>query len=256
LLLGLNQGHSWGWLSPGILSLFAAAIISLALFLWVETRHPFPLVDLHLFQNQVFSASVASALLNYMALFSLLFVLPFYLLQGRSLDPAQAGLILTAQPVMMALVAPVSGTLSDRIGVQLPSVLGMGVMALGLFTLSRAGPETPLVWIMAGLGIVGLGTGTFISPNNSALMGSAPRHRQGIAAAILATARSGGMVLGVGLSGAIFTTVMAHSGSELTIFRATSASLLVACGLALFGVITAAVRGGTSARQAKSNVVS
>jgi MFS family permease len=256
LLLGLNQGHAWGWLSPGILGLLAAAVAFLGLFLWVETRHPFPLLDLHLFQNRIFSASVASALLNYMALFSLLFVLPFYLLQGRSLDPAQAGLILTAQPVVMALVAPISGTLSDRIGVQLPGVLGMAMLALGLFALSRLGPETPLAWIMAGLGVVGLGTGTFISPNNSALMGSAPRQRQGIAAAILATARSGGMVLGVGLSGAIFTTVMAHSGSEFSIFRATSASLLVAGGIALVGVITAAVRGQTRARQAKSNVVS
>ncbi|OGO30931.1 MAG: hypothetical protein A2Z16_02465 [Chloroflexi bacterium RBG_16_54_18] len=256
LLLGMNQGHAWGWASPGILGLFSVAFIFLALFLRVEAHHPFPILDLGLFRNQVFSASVASALLNYMALFSLLFVLPFYLLQGRGLDPAQAGLILTAQPAVMALVAPISGTLSDRIGVQIPGVVGMSILATGLFALTLLRPETPQSWIMVALGVVGLGTGTFISPNNSALMGSAPHHRQGIAAGILATARSGGMVLGVGLSGAIFTTVLAHSTSELALFEATRTSLLVAGGIALTGVITSAVRGGVGSRRAKSNVVS
>ena len=243
LLFALNQGHAWGWVSPPILGLLIAAISLLTAFVVVETRRPNPMLDLSLFNNRVFSASVASAVLNYMALFSILFLLPFYLLQGRGLTPSQAGLILTAQPILMAIVAPISGTLSDRIGVQLPSVIGMAILGAGLFMLSRLGPDSSL-WIVAlALGISGLGTGTFISPNNSSLMGSAPRNRQGIAAGILATARSVGMVLGIGLSGAIFTTVMANSQSSAALFTATQASFLAASALAALGVLTSAIRG-------------
>jgi EmrB/QacA subfamily drug resistance transporter len=243
LLFALNQGHAWGWTSPVILVLLLAAVFLLSAFIRVEARRPNPMLDLALFRNRVFSASVASAVLNYMALFSILFLLPFYLLQGRGLTPSQAGLILTVQPIVMAIVAPISGTLSDRIGVQLPSVLGMVILSAGLFMLSRLGPNSPLLEVAFALGISGLGTGIFISPNNSALMGSAPRFRQGIAAGILATARSVGMVLGIGLSGAIFTTVMAGSQSSTALFVAAQSSFLVACGIAVLGVVTSAVRG-------------
>jgi len=242
LLLGLNQASEWGWTSAPILILFITSALLITIFIFVEKRQAYPMLDLSLFRNRVFSTSTTSALLNYMALFSILFLMPFYLLQGRGLSPSQAGLILTAQPIVMAIVAPLSGTLSDRIGTRLPAVLGMTILAASLFLLSRLTPTTPLVLVALVLGIAGLGTGTFISPNNSALMGSAPRHRQGIAAGILATARSAGMVLGVGLSGAIFTTILAASMSETSLYAATRASFLAACGIASLGAITAFIR--------------
>ena len=96
----------------------------------------------------------------------------------------------------------------------------------------------------ATLAVTGLGTGMFISPNNSALMGSAPQHRQGIASGVLATARTVGMVLGVALSGAILSTVLAHSQASRTIalFDAIDAGLLTATGAAVLGIFTSAVR--------------
>jgi EmrB/QacA subfamily drug resistance transporter len=241
LLLGLNQGAEWGWASAPILGLFIAAAIFLTVFIFVEKRQAYPMLDLSLFSKRLFTTSTAAALLNYMALFSILFLMPFYLLQGRGLSPSQAGLILTAQPIVMAIVAPLSGTLSDRIGTRLPAVLGMAILAVGLFALSRLGPTTPLPLVALVLGIAGLGTGTFISPNNSALMGSAPHQRQGIAAGILATARSAGMVLGIGLAGAIFTTILASSPAESSLYAATRASFLVACGIASLAAITALI---------------
>lgn len=243
LLLGLNQGHEWGWTSAPILGMFITAFLFLVIFVYIEKRQAYPMLDLSLFSNRLFTTSTTSALFNYMALFSILFLMPFYLLQGRGLSPSQAGLILTAQPIVMAIIAPLSGTLSDRVGTRLPAVLGMVILAAGLFLLSRLGPTTPLPQVALTLGVAGLGTGTFISPNNSALMGSAPRHRQGIAAGILATARSAGMVLGVGLAGAIFTTILATSQTEGSLFAATQASFLVACGIACMGAFTAMIRG-------------
>jgi len=242
LLLGLNQGHTWGWSSWPIFSLFLFAGLFLASFIIIENRSSNPMLDLSLFKNRVFSASSVSAVLNYIAIFSVLFLLPFYLLQGRGLSPSKAGLILTIQPIIMAIVAPIAGGISDRIGTKIPSVLGMGILSLGLVLMARLGPYSPIYEVGFALGVVGLGTGIFISPNNSAIMGAAPREQQGIAAGILATARSTGMVLGVGLAGAIFTTFMANYIGENTIYAATQASFLAAAVLAAIGSFTSSIR--------------
>jgi EmrB/QacA subfamily drug resistance transporter len=251
LLLGLNQGHAWGWMSLAILALLASAAILLGVFLFVERRVAGPMLDLSLFRARVFSASAASAVLNYICLYTVLFLLPFYLIQARGFDPAQAGLILTAQPIIMALAAPISGTLSDRIGARWISTPGMLIMAVGLFLLSRLGPQAPPGIVALGLAVVGLGTGMFVSPNTSALLGAAPLHRRGIASGILATARNVGMVLGVGLAGAIFTTVQAQGqvlGSPTATFDGIHMGFLVAVGVALLGALTSAVRGRVGER--------
>ena len=168
--------------------------------------------------------------------------MPQYLIDGRGLDSARAGLLLSSQSIVMAIIAPLSGTLSDRLGTRWPSVVGMGVLALGAALLSGLTATSAVTWIILSLVTVGLGTGIFISPNNSALMGAAPRQRQGIAAGTLATARSFGMVLGAGLSGAIFTTVLAQT-PEGGLFTGIRISFLAAAGVAALGIFTSAVRG-------------
>jgi EmrB/QacA subfamily drug resistance transporter len=255
LLLGLNKGAEWGWTSIPILILLFCAVAFMAAFIVIEKRAKNPLLDLNLFKKRPFSLTTASAILNYIGIYSSIFLMPYYLLQGRGFSPAQAGLILTAQPLVMAVIAPISGTLSDRIGTRLPAVLGMLVLSTGLFLLSRLGPESEIITIMIALAVVGLGTGTFISPNNSALMGSAPKNRQGIAAGILATARNFGMVLGVGIAGAIFSTTLAHASSGSVIFgtvaqnealyKALQLSFLTASVITFLGAITSLVRVDT-----------
>jgi EmrB/QacA subfamily drug resistance transporter len=242
LLLGLNQGYAWGWFSTNIISLFIFAGIFLALFIFVEKRKSNPLLDLTLFSNRVFSAAAISAVLNYIAVFSILLLMPFYLLQGREFTPSQAGLILTIQPIVMAIVAPISGSFSDRIGTRIPTVFGMVVLSIGIFLMSSLGPTTSISQIGIVLAIVGLGTGTFISPNNSAIMGAAPQKRQGIAAGLLATARSTGMVLGVGLAGAIFTTILESAVGQSSIYIAFSTSLVAAAGFAALGAFFSAIK--------------
>lgn len=244
LLFGLNQGHALGWSSPTILGALAASGLFLALFVYIESRAEYPMLDLQLFRSWPFSGAVVSAILNYTCIYTITFLLPFYLIQGRSFTPTQTGLILTAMPIVMAIVAPLSGTLSDRIGTRWPTLIGMAGLAVGLYLLSGLGPNTPTSQIALWLGVVGLGTGIFISPNTSALMGAAPRSRQGIAAGILATSRNVGMVLGVGLAGAVFTTILSQAGETQTaaLFEALQVSFLVSTGIALVGLIVSIKR--------------
>jgi EmrB/QacA subfamily drug resistance transporter len=252
LLLGLNKGAEWGWTSIFTLLFLFSAVILLSAFIYIEKHVENPMLDLNLFNKLPFSLSTASAVINYIGIYSSIFLMPYYLIQGRGFTPAQAGLILTAQPLVMAVIAPISGTLSDRIGTRLPTVFGMAVLSAGLFFLSRLDAQSEIKTIMMALAIVGLGTGAFISPNNSSLMGSAPKSRQGIAAGILATARNFGMVLGVGIAGAIFATTLAHGRSGLiapggttqdeVIFVALQLSFLTVSLITFLGVITSMVR--------------
>lgn len=245
LLFALNQGHNLGWTSPLILGLFSASLLTLGLFLWIESRTPAPMLDLDLFRDRVFSLATISPVLNYICVYSVLFLTPFYLIQGRGLSASQTGLIMTAQPIVMALTAPVSGRLSDRVGSRLPTTLGMLIMAAGLFLLSRLTLEAPIWLVLLGLAIGGFGTGLFVAPNNSALMGAAPRNRQGIAAGVLALARNVGMVLGIGLTGAIFTTVLSRGnpGGAQELVKAFNAGLSFASGVSLLAALTSFVRG-------------
>lgn len=249
LLLGLNQGHNLGWTSPAIIGLLLAAIGLLMAFVQVERRVAAPMLDLSLFQRRAFSLSTASAVLNYMCVYTILFLLPFYLIQARSLTSSQAGAILTVQPIVMAIVAPLSGLWSDRTGGRWLGVLGMAALSIGLWLLSRLTLQSTTGEVALALAVAGFGTGAFITPNSSALMGAAPKHRQGIAAGVLASARNVGMVLGVGLAGAVFTTVQAQSAvtgaaasDALAVTSAVTASFAVAIGLAVLGIFTSAIR--------------
>jgi len=245
LLLGLNQGDYWGWTSAPTLALILGAIFTLALFVWIERRSGTPMLDLGLFRSRVFNMSSLSPILNYICVYSVLFLMPFYLIQGRGLGAAQAGLILTAQPLVMALMAPVAGTLSDRLGSQIPTTAGMLILATGLYFLSHLTPASPFGHAVLGLAISGLGVGLFVAPNNSALMGAAPRSRQGIAAGVLALARNVGMVLGIGLTGAIFTTFLNRGdpNAAATLVTAVGAGFRFVTVVALAAAVVSVARG-------------
>ena len=120
-------------------------------------------------------------------------------------------------------------------------MLGMALLAVAMYLLSRLGPTSSLMYIGAAIGTAGLGVGCFVAPNNSKLMGSAPKHRQGIASGVVATSRNIGMILGVGISGAIFTTLISVH-TQAAFFSGIQISFLVASAVSCLGCITSAVR--------------
>jgi EmrB/QacA subfamily drug resistance transporter len=241
LLFSLNRAHDWGWTSALTIGTLVFSIGLLWAFIAFEKRVEAPMLDLSLFRSATFNASVGSAVINYICMYSVMFLLPFYLIDGRGLTPSQSGLVLISQPLIMALVVPISGSLSDKIGTRRLTVTGMIIMAVGLAVISLSGASTPLWVTITGLVVNGLGIGIFISPNNSALMGSAPAGRQGIAAGMLASARSAGMALGVGMAGAIFNTLVA-SNMEDAFFVGITTAMRVAAGLSILGAVVASLR--------------
>jgi EmrB/QacA subfamily drug resistance transporter len=241
LLLALNQGYQWGWTSLRISGLLFASLVLFAAFLFLERKREHPMLDLTLFHNRIFSGSAFSAMVTYVAHTATQFLIPFYLIQGRGLDPEHCGLILMAQPVMMMISAPVAGALSDRIGSRRPTVIGLVVLIAGLLLLSRCSMTTSLWYIAGMLAVCGLGFGCFVAPNNNRMLSAAPTHRRGIASGVLAAARNVGMVLGIALAGAVYTTVLAHRPGRIA--EAVSIALVVTASVIVLSVITSWMEG-------------
>lgn len=191
--------------------LASLGVLSLLLFILVESRLASqPLVDISLFtKNRMFALSNLTALLNYLASYGVGFLLSLYLQVVLRLDPYQAGLIMLSQPLLMAVVSPFSGHLSDRIEPRFLSSLGLGIMSLSILILSGITNDTGMVAMVLILVALGFGYGLFSSPNTSAVMGSVPTGSLGLGSGTLATMR----FLGQSLSLALVTFILTSSVS-------------------------------------------
>jgi MFS family permease len=165
------------------------------------------MLNLGLFRSLTLSFGALAALLNFMSQYVVVFVTPFYLARVAQQGPGRVGLVMTAFPIAVLCVAPFAGILSDRIGSAGPAFAGTTLCALACFLMAGfpAGGSCQTEWKLA---LFGLGTGLFQSPNNSAVMGSAPREHLGVVSSLLATARTVGMVLGVAAAGAFLYAVV------------------------------------------------
>jgi EmrB/QacA subfamily drug resistance transporter len=209
-------------------------------FLWVESRTAQPMVNLDLFGNMTFSFGNISALLNFMSQYVMVFLTPFYLQRVLHYTPKNIGLIMTSFPLAVMAVAPFSGSLSDRIGTKVPACFGAAICALSLFLMSQLSASASPLGVAWRLALFGLGTGIFQSPNNSAVMGSAPRPHLGIASGILGTVRSLGMVLGIATGGAVLYAFASPSILQKTTLKPSEAAVF------LSGLKYAYIVGGIS----------
>jgi MFS family permease len=206
-LMACTRGPAWGWTHPATIGLAVASVLLLPVFVVFQLRHRAPTLDPRLFGSVVFSSAAVSAILNYVTLFLAIYLLPFALRDGQQMQASTVGRVLAAQAAGMALFAFGSGWLSDRVGSRGLAAGGMLVTALGMLGLSLSWPTSGVVVPMAWLFVCGAGTGVFISPNSSALMGAAPKTQQGSAGGVMGLSRTLGMTLGVALASGLFATV-------------------------------------------------
>lgn len=252
-LLAVNRGREWGWSSPTILALFAVALVSFIAFIRIETRTPSPVLSLTLFRRRSFSVGVLSLALNFVGQSAVTFLMPFYLINARGFTAAETGLIIATVPLMMLLLSPVSGYVSDRWAFRLQPTIGILLVSLGLLSLSTLQMDTPVPLVVARLAIVGLGTSVFMSPNSSQIMGSVPRTMLGTASASVATARNVGNATGLALGSAVLTAVASASSGlrgvkvddlpETAVLEGVQAAFLAAAIASGFAIAASAMRG-------------
>nr|HEX4315609.1 DHA2 family efflux MFS transporter permease subunit [Kofleriaceae bacterium] len=248
LTIALSVANTAGWRSPSVIGLLCAFAALAAVFAWRELRAPAPLLDFGsskrprragerpLFRDPVFVSSTVSLVLGFMAAFSIAFLLPFYFVEIRHFDQLHTGLALTPYAVAIAVVAPLAGHVADRIGTRLLAALGMAALAAGLVSLAFLTADSSTFDVIWRQVLAAAGFATFSAPNNSALMGAAPRERQGVAAGTMATGRTTGQSIGVAVAG----VASAAAGGGLAGMRT---AFLVAAAIACVAVVTSLLRG-------------
>jgi EmrB/QacA subfamily drug resistance transporter len=185
---------------PGAI-LIAAGIAGLAAFLWWETRAGDPILHVDLLRrNRVFAFSNAAAFINYSATAAMVFLMSLYLQYNRGLNPQMAGFVLVTGTFVQAAFSPVAGRLADRVEARYVASAGMAACALGLFALSFVGTSTPYWYIITMLCVLGLGFAFFSSPITHTIMGSIEKRWVGVASATLATMRTAGQSMSMGVA--------------------------------------------------------
>lgn len=204
-------------------ALIFGGTIALVIFWMVERKSKNPVIETKLFtQNRLFAYSNIAALINYSATFAIVFLMSLYLQKILLLTPIKAGIILVAQPIIMAVFSPIAGRMSDSIQPRYLSSLGMTMCTIGLIAFSFLSLTTPIWFIVLILAWVGLGFALFSSPNMNTIMSSVNKNQYGLASGSAATMR----VLGQIVSMSIVTLFFALVFSKQAVNNVSSASFI------------------------------
>lgn len=241
LLLAISNGEDWGWSSLPILLGITLGLVLLIGFVINERKVHHPMIELSLFRNRPFVIGNLSGWMCFVAMFANTMLLPFYLQQILNYTPSQVGLLMTAFPIMMAVVAPLSGHASDRFGPLILTSSGLAICGLGLFYYSTLTATAHFYQVIPGALLLGLGSGMFNSPNNSSVMSSVPVQKLGLAGGINSLVRNLGMISGIALSVSLFEAwggVSRPRPDQIPIFMSAYHSvMLVAMGIALLAAV-------------------
>ena len=193
--------------TPGKI-LTVAGIVLLIIFAAYELRQTSPVFNMNLFKNKKFTSSNIAALCSYLAIMVVTTILNYHFQYVRGWDAQMSGMILIITPIIMALMAPNAGKLSDRIHPQKLAAIGIGIAAVALAILTFLTGDTPLYVVVLAMVLQGIGMGLFSSPNMNAIMSSVPPKDAPTASASQATMRTIGQTMSLGLLTLVFAWVM------------------------------------------------
>ena len=216
LSLALTTGQARGFDDGWVLALFAAAVGSGVLFVAVERRVASPIVDLRLFRDPTLGIGLLTGLLTFVSISGVIFLMPFYLGGVLGYPPAQVGLLMAVVPLVLVAMAPIAGILADRYGPRPVTVVGMLLLVVGYLAVATLDEHTTPAGYLLRFLPVGLGMGTFQTPNNTAIMGAARRGASGVTGGLLALTRTLGQVVGTVVLGSVWAArAVAWAGAPI-----------------------------------------
>ena len=216
LLLGLTLGQQQGFFEPVVGLMIGLCFLLLIVFIRIEKKVSQPMIDLQMFGNMRFSINLATGFISFVALAGVMILIPFYLENILGFKITYVGLLMGIVPVMLGITAPFAGALSDRVGSRRITVMGLAIMLVGYLAAGTLSGDTSAWGYLSRMFVLGLGIGTFISPNNSAIMGSASRRQLGIVSGFMAITRTLGQTVGVAAMGAIWAGRTAFYAGDIT----------------------------------------
>ncbi len=203
LIYGLIEANNYGWTSGRILGSFAVAVIGLVLFVVLELKQRLPMLDLSLFKNPTFAGANAVMLLVALAMFGIFFFVSLYVQNILGYSATQAGATFLPMTVLIILLAPVAGKVSDRYGSRWPVALGMTFLSASLLVDSTFDVNSTFWNLLPALLLGGVGMALAMAPTTAAAMGSVPVDKAGVGSAVLNSMRQVGGSLGIAIMGAI-----------------------------------------------------
>jgi EmrB/QacA subfamily drug resistance transporter len=204
--IGINFGNRWGFISVWFLGCMILSILALYFFIMHEKRIESPLMSLQLFKNKTFSMANVVCMLSYLVQQLITYLVPFYLIDILLLPSDRSGLIMLASPIMMMIMSPIGGSLTDKRGTRLPAGIGLIFICGSCLLMSSLKQSSSYVMVIFTLLAMGIGNGLSVSSINTAILSSAPRKNAGIASGMLASMRNLGQTLGVASSSVILTS--------------------------------------------------
>jgi EmrB/QacA subfamily drug resistance transporter len=204
LVLALVEGNSWGWGSGRIVALFAVAVAGLGIFALIEPRVREPMVDFSLFRSRTFLGANLVAFIVSFAMFAMFFFTALYLQNILGYSAVEAGVRFLPSTLMIVLIAPVAGRLSDRVGPRPLMVSGLTLVAFALFLQTRITVDTGYGLLLPAFVLMGIGMALVMSPMSTAAMNSVEPEKAGVGSGILSMSRMVGATFGVAAIGALF----------------------------------------------------
>jgi EmrB/QacA subfamily drug resistance transporter len=245
LTYGLIEANNYGWTSARILGCFAVAAVGLAAFVVLELKQRVPMLDLTLFRSGTFAGANVVALLVFLAMFGVFFFVSLYLQNVLGYSAVEAGATFLPMTVLIMVVAPLAGKLSDRLGSRWLMAAGMMLVSLSLLVFSRLDVDSTFWTAFPGLIVGGLGMALTMTPLMAAGLGAVPVDKAGVGSGVLNTFRQLGGALGIAVTGAIVAAGTDDSLAEGNPLRVAfvdgfQRGLLVSAGIALAGAVVAA----------------
>lgn len=185
-------------------------IIGLLIFGLIELKESHPVFDIRFFKNHKFLSSNFASLCAYLATFAVTTILNYHLQYIKGFDSQTAGIILLAAPLCQVILAPIAGRLSDRYVPQILAAIGMGLGTISLVLFSFLNEATSLEFLIVSMIIYGVGFGLFSPPNTNVIMSSVPPKDTSVASAAVATMRTVGQAMSLGLLTLVFAFVMGN----------------------------------------------
>lgn len=207
LLLGITSGGLGYWSFP-------LSALFLTLFIRREATCPYPILDLELFRIVPFAAGNVARLSTFVALSTNELMMPFLLQFVLRMDTLEAGSLMTATALVLMVVSPSAGWLTDRVGSTLPAAAGATVVAVAMYAMSYLDQDSGPAEIVPRLALLGVGLGLFQTPNNHGLISSVPPEQLGIASSVISIVRSVGRSLGTATATVFVSTRLAAATND------------------------------------------
>jgi EmrB/QacA subfamily drug resistance transporter len=263
LFFSLLVGEDYGYGHAPIIAGFILSILAFSVFIILEKRTEVPLLQLSLFKNRLFSLSIFCAFISFVAISSITIIQPFYLQYTLKYSPAFTGILMVVYPLVMSVVAPVSGSLSDKIGSEFLTFIGLLLNSTGLFLMATLNQFSNIYVMLIYIIIMSIGNGLFQSPNTSLIMSNAPRNLLGISGSVNALIRNLGMITGISLSLLILYSRMSSkigynvsnyiTGRDDVFVYGMRGAYLTAASICAVGAVLTAFRLYHKRRKSKDN---